>query len=63
MIPPLHFTQVGDHLLRERPLLESAALRFADAYLTWPRTLPLILVLRRAAIWDAAAGQPEARLV
>ena len=56
MIPPLHFTQFGDHLLRERPLLESAALRFADAYLTWPRTLPLILVLRRAAIWDAAAG-------
>ena len=50
MIPPLHFTKVGDHLLRERPLLGAAALRFADAYLTWPRTLPLILVLRRAAI-------------
>ena len=63
MIPPLHFTEFGDHLLRERPLLGAAALRFADAYLTWPRTLPLILVLRRAAIWDAAAGQPKARLV
>ena len=50
MIPPLHFTKVGDHLLRERPLLGAAALRFADAYLMWPRTLPLILVLRRAAI-------------
>ncbi len=63
MIPPLHFTEFGDHLLRERPLLGAAALRFADAYLTWPRTHALILVLRRAAIWDAAAGQPEARLV
>ncbi len=50
MIPPLHFTKVGDHLLRERPLLGAAALRFADAYLTWPGTHALILVLRRAAI-------------
>ena len=31
MIPPLHFTQVGDHLLRERPLMETAALRSTDA--------------------------------
>ena len=50
MIPPLHFTQVGDHLLRERPLMETAALRFADAYLTWLGTHALILVLRRAVI-------------
>ena len=50
MIPPRHFMKVGDHLLRERPLLGAAALRFADAYLTWLGTHALILVLRRAAI-------------
>ena len=48
MIPPLHFTEFGDHLLRERPLLGAAALRFADAYLTWPRTHALILVLPKS---------------
>ena len=31
MIPPMHFTKVGDHSLRERPLMETAALGSADA--------------------------------
>ena len=65
MIPPLHFTSVdfvgtGDHSLRERPLMEAAALGSADATrcghgLRRPPAAPM-----SRDIGCAAAGQPEA---
>ena len=60
MIPPLHFTQVGDHLLRERPLMETAALRSTDAIRRGyglRRCLPCLAERNMGG----AAGQPDAR--
>ena len=60
MIPPLHFTQVGDHLLRERPLMETAALRSTDAIRRGyglRRCLPCSVERNMGG----PAGQPDAR--
>ena len=60
MIPPLHFTQVGDHLLRERPLMKTAALRSTDVI---RRGHGLRLLLPRSAERNVGVptGQPDAR--
>ena len=60
MIPPLHFTQVGDHLLRERPLMETAALRSTDA-IRRGHGLRRLLPCSEERNMEESAGQPDAR--
>ena len=60
MIPPLHFTQVGDHLLRERPLMETAALRSTDV-IRRGHGLRRRLRCSEERNMEEPAGQPDAR--
>ena len=60
MIPPLHFTKVGDHLLRERPLMETAALRSTDA-IRRGYGLRRCLPCSEECNMGGPAGQPDAR--
>ena len=55
MIPPLHFTQVGDHLLRERPLMETAALRSTDV-IRRGHGLRRLLPCSESAMWGNRRG-------